>query len=66
MGTDTSVTLTISGDTFEASYSFNGNDVVAKGIVGEDGALTVTESTPSTVPAQYVQGAIDLVADELK
>lgn len=65
MGNDIEASVVIDGDTFEASYSFNGNDVVATGTIAEDGTMTVGEYTPDSVPEQYVQGAIDLIADEL-
>ena len=64
MGSDVPVEMAINGDgTFTAKYAFNGNDVVANGTMAEDGSLTLTDHTPETVPAQYVQGALDLVAE---
>lgn len=65
MGEDIEASVTINGDTFEASYAFKDNDVIAKGTVNDDGSLTVEEYTPDSVPEQYVQGAVDLIADEL-
>ena len=65
MGNDVPATVTITDGTFEASYSFNGNDVVAKGSVSEDGTMTVEEYTPDTIPAEYVQAAVTSIADEL-
>lgn len=65
MGNDVVATVTIADGKFEASYSFNGNDVIAKGSIAEDGTMTLEEHTPETVPAEYVQAALTSIADEL-
>ncbi len=65
LGEDVPVKLELGDGTFTAAYSFNGNDVVANGTIDASGMMTVTDYTPEDVPEMYVQGAIDLIAEEI-